>query len=174
MKVHFNLWREPETFYTSTITTVSPACKMAKGANKAATKTKKNRGRQSDFSGEKEEYLNGLAKDFHIRKDRGAFYNEAAQGLIDRFGYSRDGRVYVDGDMLSTEEKLEYYQALRNVSIHFRYHIILEDLLRGLIENGPMVSTPKLGKVLRPNIRCRDRRLHQVCCVTPAQKAKCR
>lgn len=171
MKVHFNLWREPEIFFTSTITTVSPACKMPKGANKAASKPKKNRGRQSDFTGEKEEFLNGLAKDFQNRKDRGAFYNEAAQGLIDRFGYSRDGKVYVDGDMLSTEEKMEYYQALRNVSIHFTIILYWRTYSRDLIENGPMVSTPKLGKVVRPNIRCRDRRLHQVCCVTPAQKA---
>ena len=78
---------------------------------------KKTWGRQSDFTGEKKAYLEGLAKDFLNRKDRGAFYDEAAQGLIDRFGYSRDGKVYVGPNTLSDDEKVEYYQALRSVNV---------------------------------------------------------
>jgi hypothetical protein len=97
----------------------SPAFKMAKASNKSATKLKKNRGRQSDFSGEKKAYLDGLAKDFLNRKDRSTFYNEVTQGLVDQFGYSRDGKVYVEAGTLTAEEKLEYYQALRSVSVHF-------------------------------------------------------
>jgi hypothetical protein len=86
--------------------------------NKSTPKEKKNRGRQSAFSGEKEAYLIGLAKDFNSRKDRSAIYDEAAQGLIDKFGYSRDGRVYVDGNSLSADEKTDCYKNLRNVSDH--------------------------------------------------------
>jgi hypothetical protein len=89
---------------------------MPKSSNKAPNKNKKGRGRQSDFSGEKEAYLDGLAIHFNDRKDRGAFYSEAAQGLIERFGYSRDGKEFVEGDTLSDQEKVEYYQALRGVS----------------------------------------------------------
>ena len=92
---------------------------MAKGSKKTATNANKTRGRQSDFSGEQLAYLDGLAKDFHNRKDRGAFYNEAAQGLIDKFGYSRDGKTFVQGETLSSEQRVEYYQALRSVSEEF-------------------------------------------------------
>ena len=89
---------------------------MAKGTKKNSSNANKTRGRQSDFSGDQLIFLDGLAKDFHNRKDRGAFYNEAAQGLIDRFGYSRDGIVFVQADTLNSEERVEYYQALRSVS----------------------------------------------------------
>jgi len=92
---------------------------MVKEANKSLPKPKKTRGRQSDFSGEKEAYLDGLTKEFQNRKDRSAFYDEAAQGLIDKFGYSRDGKIYFEGDNLSSEEKLECYKGLRSVSDHF-------------------------------------------------------
>jgi hypothetical protein len=92
---------------------------MVKETKKTVTQPKKTRGRQSDFSGEKQEYLNGLVKEFLTRKDRGAFYGEAAQGLIDKFGYSRDGKVYVEADTLTTDEKLEYYKNLRSVSDQF-------------------------------------------------------
>jgi hypothetical protein len=98
---------------------------MVKQSKKTAPKAKKTRGRKGDFSGEKEAYLDGLAKDFGNRKDRSAFYDEAAQGLIDKFGYSRDGRVSVEGDSLSPEdanlspdEKVAYYKNLRGVSDH--------------------------------------------------------
>ena len=89
---------------------------MPKSSNTAPNGSKKGRGRQSDFSGEKEAYLDSLRKDFPNRKDRSAFYDEAAQGLIDKFGYSRDGRTYVEADNLSDQEKLEYYQTLHSVS----------------------------------------------------------
>ena len=92
---------------------------MVKATKKTANKPIKSRGRQSDFSGEKKAYLEGLAKDFINSKDRSAFYDESAQGLIDKFGYSRDGKVYVEADTLTEEEKLKYYEALRNVSVHF-------------------------------------------------------
>jgi hypothetical protein len=92
---------------------------MVKATKESATKPKKSRGRQSDFSGEKKAYLDGLAKDFLNCKDRSAFYGEATQGLFEKFGYSRDGKVYVEADTLTEEEKLDYYQALRNVSFHF-------------------------------------------------------
>ena len=91
---------------------------MAKDTSKSASKPKKTRGRQSDFSGDRLIYLDGLAKDFQNRKDRSAFYDEVAQGLINKFGYSRDGRVYVQAESLTTDEKLEYYRALRSVSPH--------------------------------------------------------
>lgn len=94
---------------------------MAKGMKKSAPKPKKTRGRQSDFTGDKEAYLVGLAPDFLIRKDRGSFYDEATQGLIDKFGYSRDGKVYVEPDALTSEDRLECYQALRSVSDHFAF-----------------------------------------------------
>jgi hypothetical protein len=102
-------------FYSSTIT--NQRAQMPK-SNKAPNTTKKGRGRQSDFSGEKEAFLDGLAKDFLTRKDRSAFYDEAAQGLIEKFGYSRDGKVYVGAGDLTDEEKLEYYKTLRSVSPH--------------------------------------------------------
>jgi hypothetical protein len=89
---------------------------MPKSAKKVQNPIKKGRGRQSDFSGEKEEYLDGLAKNFANRKDRKTLYDEAAQGLIERFGYSHDGKVYVEGDSLTPEDKREYYQNLRSVS----------------------------------------------------------
>jgi hypothetical protein len=91
---------------------------MPKATNKSATNPKKTRGRQSDFSGEKLAFLEGLAKEFQTRKDRSTFYNEAAQGLIDRFGYTRDGKVYVEAESLSDDEQLECYQALRSVSVY--------------------------------------------------------
>lgn len=103
----------------------SPACNMAKATNKSATKEKKTRGRQSDFSGEKKAYLDGLAKDFLNRKDRSTFYNEVAQGLIEQFGYSRDGKVYVEAGTLNADEQLEYYQALRSVSVYFTIKLYL-------------------------------------------------
>lgn len=90
---------------------------MAKPTKKSASKPKKTRGRQSDFSGEKQAYLEGLAKDFLNCKDRRTFYNEVAQGLVEKFGYSRDGKVYVKADTLTADERLEHYQALRNVSV---------------------------------------------------------
>ena len=89
---------------------------MPKATTKSATKTSKSRGRQNDFSGPQQVFLDGMAKDFQNRKDRGAFYDEAAQGLIERFGYSRDGKVYVQADSLSDKEQSQYYQALRGVS----------------------------------------------------------
>lgn len=92
---------------------------MPKATTQSASKPKKTRGRQSDFSGPQQAFLDGLAKDFMNRKDRGAFYDEAAQGLIDKFGYSRDGKVYVEAETLTSEQKSEYYQALRSVSRHF-------------------------------------------------------
>jgi hypothetical protein len=92
---------------------------MAKATNKSAPKQKKTRGRQSDFSGEKQAFLEAHAKDFMNRKDRGAFYDEVAQGLVDKFGYSRDGKVYVEANTLNPEEQMEYYQALRGVSVDF-------------------------------------------------------
>lgn len=95
---------------------------MVNPTQKTTTKGKKTRGRQSDFSGEKESYLLGLTKEFDTRKDRGAFYDEAAQGLIDRFGYSRDGRVYVGAETLSAEEKLDYYKGLRSVSVRGKFN----------------------------------------------------
>jgi hypothetical protein len=76
---------------------------MVKGTK--GTEPKKSQGRQSDFSGEKQEYLDGLAKEFRNRKDRGAFYDEAAQGLIDKFGYSR-GKACVEADTMTPEEKI--------------------------------------------------------------------
>ena len=88
---------------------------MVNTPNKSSQKPKKNRGRQSDFSGEKESYLDGLANTFLNSNDRGAFYDEATQGFIGQFGYSHDGKVFVKADTLSTEVKLEYYKALRNV-----------------------------------------------------------
>ena len=106
---------------------------MAKGTKKTATNANKTRGRQSDFSGEQLVYLDGLAKDFHNRKDRGVFYNEAAQGLIDKFGYSRDGKVFVQADTLNSEERVEYYQALRSVSVNFAmkcFDVLTKALLR--------------------------------------------
>jgi hypothetical protein len=75
-------------------------------------------GRQSDFSREKLAYLDGLAKDFQNCKDCGTFYDKAVQGLIERFGYTRDGKAYVGADSLTAEERSEYYQALHNVSVH--------------------------------------------------------
>ena len=92
---------------------------MPKTTNKTGIKHKKPRGRHSHFTGEKLAYLDGLAEEFTNRKDRGTFYDEATQGLIDTFGYSRDGKAYVGADTLSTEEQVEYYQALRSVSVHF-------------------------------------------------------
>lgn len=92
---------------------------MPKDTKTSTPKPKKGRGRQSDFSGEKESYLLGLTKEFLTRKDRSIFYDEATQGLIDKFGYSRDGKVYVDADSLDPDEKLEYYKGLRNVSDNF-------------------------------------------------------
>jgi hypothetical protein len=92
---------------------------MVKETKKTVTQPKKTRGRQSDFSGDKQVYLDGLTKEFMTRKDRSAFYDEAAQGLIDKFGYSRDGKMYVEADTLTTEEKLEYYKGLRSVSDQF-------------------------------------------------------
>jgi hypothetical protein len=92
---------------------------MVKGTKKNDTQQKKTRGRQSAFSGEKQDYLDGLTNEFLSRKDRGAFYDEAAQGLIDKFGYSRDGKVYVEADTLTSEEQLEYYKGLRSVSHQF-------------------------------------------------------
>ena len=89
---------------------------MVKLTNTSTSKPKETRGQHSDFSGEKEDYLVGLSKDFLNCKDRTAFYDEAAQGLIERFGYSHDGKVYVDGDDLSKEAKLECYKGLRSVS----------------------------------------------------------
>lgn len=94
---------------------------MVKSTNKSPTKEKKTRGRQSHFSGEKEAYLDGLAKEFLSRKDRSAFYDEAAQGLIDKFGYSRDGKVYVEAETLTPDEKLEYYKGLRSVSVAYPF-----------------------------------------------------
>ena len=91
---------------------------MPKATNKSASNPKKSRGQQSDFTGEKLAYLDSLAKDFQNCKDRSTFYNEAAQGLIDKFGYSRDGKVYVNADSLNLDEQLEYYQALRSVSVY--------------------------------------------------------
>jgi hypothetical protein len=96
---------------------------MVKGTKKTESQPKKTRGRQSDFSGEKQEYLDGLTNEFLSRKDRGAFYNEAAQGLIDKFGYSRDGKVYVEADSLTSEEQLDYYKGLRSVSDQFTVRI---------------------------------------------------
>ena len=93
---------------------------MPKATNKSASNPKKSRGRQSDFTGEKLAYLDSLAKDFQNCKDRSTFYNEAAQGLIDKFGYSRDGKVYVNADSLNPDEQLEYYQALCSVSVYSR------------------------------------------------------
>jgi hypothetical protein len=111
--------------------------------SKSANKTKKPRGRQSDFSGDKQAYLDSLAKDFLNRKDRSAFYDEAAQGLIDNFGYSRDGKVYVEADSLTPDEKSEYYQALRNVSIPLALRIYRKTK-RGLVrkwDNGSDTET---------------------------------
>lgn len=96
---------------------------MPKPMNKAPKDNKKTRGRQSAFSGEKEAYLDGLADQFLNRKDRSVFYDEATQGLMDKFGYSRDGKVYVDGDSLTPEDKLDYYQTLRHVSAHIAIRI---------------------------------------------------
>jgi hypothetical protein len=97
---------------------------MPRTSNKSANDTKKTRGRQSHFSGKKLAFLDSLAPEFLIRKDRSAFYGEAAQRLIDQFGYSRDGKVYVEGDSLRPEEKSEYYQALRNVSLHIFLRVV--------------------------------------------------
>jgi hypothetical protein len=94
---------------------------MVKTTKKTVTQTKKNCGRQSDFSGEKQAYLDGLTKDFMSRKDCGAFYDEAAQGLIEKFGYSHDGKVYVEADTLTSEEQLEYYKGLHSVSDQFAF-----------------------------------------------------
>jgi hypothetical protein len=94
---------------------------MVKGTKNSVTQPKKTRGRQSDFCGEKLEYLDSLANEFLSRKDRGAFYNEVAQGLIEKFGYSRDGRVYVEAETLTTEEQLDYYKGLRSVSDQFSF-----------------------------------------------------
>ena len=91
---------------------------MPKSTNQAQNTNKKGRGRQSDFNGEKEVFLDGLTKDFLTRKDRSAFYDEAAQGLIEKFGYSRDGKVYVGGEGLTPDEKSDYYKSLRSVSHH--------------------------------------------------------
>jgi hypothetical protein len=91
---------------------------MVKDTKKSSPKPKKTRGRQSDFSGEKEAYLDGLANEFLNRKDRSTFYDEATQGLIEKFGYSRDGKSYVEADTLTLEEKSEYYKGLRSVSDH--------------------------------------------------------
>lgn len=55
---------------------------MVKDTKKSTPKPKKTRGRQSNFSGEKEAYLNGLANKFLNHKDHSIFYDEAAQGLI--------------------------------------------------------------------------------------------
>jgi hypothetical protein len=96
---------------------------MVKGSKKTVSQPKKSRGRQSDFSGEKQEYLDSLTKEFQTRKDRGAFYDEAAQGLIDKFGYSRDGKVYVEAETLTSEEQVEYYKGLRSVSDQFTIRI---------------------------------------------------
>ena len=62
---------------------------MVKDTLKNPPKVKKTRGRQSDFSGEKEADLDGLTDEFQKRKDRSTFYDEAAQGFIEKFGYSR-------------------------------------------------------------------------------------
>ena len=91
---------------------------MPKSTKKPSNPTNKGRGRQSDFSGEKEVFLDNLGKDFQNLKDRGALYNQATQGFIEKFRYSRDGKVFVEADTLSPEEKLEYYQSLRGVSAH--------------------------------------------------------
>lgn len=111
---------------------------MVKTTKKTVTQTKKTRGRQIDFSGEKQEYLDSLAKEFRTCKDRGAFYDEAAQGLIDKFGYSRDGKLFVEADTLTEDEQLEYYKGLRSVSNQF---IVGDYLLRRWLEIGPMVPT---------------------------------
>ena len=83
------------------------------------------------------------------RKDRGAcaFYDEAAQGLIDKFGYSHDGKVYVEAETLTSEQKSKYYQALRSVSRHFLSYAI-GVLTRCCLENGAMVPPPQPGEVL--------------------------
>ena len=127
---------------------------MAKPSKKSTPKEKKSRGRQSDFSGEKEAYLDGLAKKFANCKDRSAFYGEAAQGLIDQFGYSRDGRVYVDGNTLSTEEKLEYYKNLRSVSDHGPIVMVLQySLLARSPETWAMVPSSLLSENIGPHLR---------------------
>lgn len=97
---------------------------MANSTSKLHNNPKKSRGRQSAFSGEKEVFLDGLADVFWNTNDRSAFYDDATQGLIDRFGYSRDGKVYVEEDTLNPEEKRDYYQTLRHVSarIAIRYY----------------------------------------------------
>ena len=91
---------------------------MPKSTKKTSNPTNKGRGQQSDFSGEKEIFLDNLGKDFQNRKDRSAFYSEVTQGLIEKFGYSCDRKVFVEADTLSPEEKLEYYQSLHGVSAH--------------------------------------------------------
>lgn len=87
----------------------------------SASKPKKTRGHQSGFSGPQQAFLDGLAKDFMNRKDCGAFYDKAVQGLIVKFGYTRDGKEYVEAEKLTSEKKSEYYQALRGVSSHFLF-----------------------------------------------------
>ena len=105
------------------------------------------------FQQQKKAYLDALAKDFMNCKDRGTFYDEVMQGLIDKFGYSHDGKVYVEADTLSPEEQMEYYQALRDVSIDFTNCI---KVLTGVLETGTVVPTLIPGQVLRPHLCCRD------------------
>ena len=138
---------------------------MTKATNKSATKPRKTRGRQSDFSGEKQAYLDSLAKDFLNRKDRSTFYDEAAQGLFDKFGYSRDGKVYVEADTLSAEEQLEYYQALRGVSVHFAINCIgvLTLVFVRNWDNGSDTDTwpsPQTGPMLRRSLTPLSLRRH--------------
>ena len=68
------------------------------------------------FSGGKEVYLDSLADAFRNTKDHSVFYNEATQGLIVRFGFSCDGKNYVEEDTLNPDKKKVYYQTLHNVS----------------------------------------------------------
>ena len=120
---------------------------MVKDTLKNPPKVKKNRGRQSDFSGKKEAYLDGLTDEFQKRKDRSTFYDEAAQGFIEKFGYSRDGKVFVKADKLTSDERSECYKGLRTVSVHL-FGEVLVGLLARCLETRPMVQTSLLSEVL--------------------------
>jgi hypothetical protein len=48
---------------------------------------------------------------------------------------------------MTPEEKLDYYQALRGVSVHLHIKMYRSTYSSRWLENGTMVQTPNLGEV---------------------------